>query len=314
MNPNWSLSHFQAHTSSMCPSDWSSWLGLENKAVVRTLALLSGSEHQGQPGPRGALEEKAQGFPLLHRKRGFPPRHPIHTCTQTYTDTQYKHIHTQHTQMHTCIQTHNTHTRSTLTGTRETCTGGKLHRSWGTVSPMGMWRWGMSNASLGAASWFLEALYFPSFSLRHQLAEPIPLSQGLALWVTAHLPAARRRKGASPRTRGTCPDLLWGWQEFSVAPGRTSHPRPAPHLSPPAALIKDSVFSVTGPYWDWLVLLRLRQMHFRCHCIGTDSIILIVVLGKFLDCTKINPGLPWWLSGKEPACQCRRCRRCGFNP
>ena len=24
-------------------------------------------------------------------------------------------------------------------------------------------------------------------------------------------------------------------------------------------------------------------------------------------------GLPWWLSGKESACQCRRHRRCGFN-
>ena len=23
--------------------------------------------------------------------------------------------------------------------------------------------------------------------------------------------------------------------------------------------------------------------------------------------------LPWWLSGKEPACQCRICKRCGFN-
>ena len=25
-------------------------------------------------------------------------------------------------------------------------------------------------------------------------------------------------------------------------------------------------------------------------------------------------GLPRWWSGKEPACQCRRHRRCGFNP
>ena len=24
-------------------------------------------------------------------------------------------------------------------------------------------------------------------------------------------------------------------------------------------------------------------------------------------------GLTWWLSGKESACQCRRCRRCGFD-
>ena len=25
-------------------------------------------------------------------------------------------------------------------------------------------------------------------------------------------------------------------------------------------------------------------------------------------------GLPWWLSGKESSCQCRRFRRHGFNP
>ena len=25
-------------------------------------------------------------------------------------------------------------------------------------------------------------------------------------------------------------------------------------------------------------------------------------------------GLPSWLSGKEPACHCRRCKRCGFDP
>ena len=25
-------------------------------------------------------------------------------------------------------------------------------------------------------------------------------------------------------------------------------------------------------------------------------------------------GLPWWLSGKESACQCRRCERLGFDP
>ena len=25
-------------------------------------------------------------------------------------------------------------------------------------------------------------------------------------------------------------------------------------------------------------------------------------------------GLPWWLSGKECPCQCRRCRRQGFDP
>ena len=30
--------------------------------------------------------------------------------------------------------------------------------------------------------------------------------------------------------------------------------------------------------------------------------------------TVIHIGLPRWLSGKEPACQCRTCRGCGFDP
>ena len=30
--------------------------------------------------------------------------------------------------------------------------------------------------------------------------------------------------------------------------------------------------------------------------------------------TCIFIGFSRWLSGKEPACQCRRCKRCGFNP
>ena len=28
----------------------------------------------------------------------------------------------------------------------------------------------------------------------------------------------------------------------------------------------------------------------------------------------LSSGLPWWLGGKEPACQCRRCKRCRFDP
>ena len=31
----------------------------------------------------------------------------------------------------------------------------------------------------------------------------------------------------------------------------------------------------------------------------------------FLGPSHCHTGLPWWLSGKEPPCQCRRC---GFNP
>ena len=30
--------------------------------------------------------------------------------------------------------------------------------------------------------------------------------------------------------------------------------------------------------------------------------------------SEVSQGLPQWLSGKESACQCRRHRRCGFDP
>ena len=35
--------------------------------------------------------------------------------------------------------------------------------------------------------------------------------------------------------------------------------------------------------------------------------------GFALACSEIQE-LPRWLSGKESACQCRRCRRHGFSP
>ena len=40
-------------------------------------------------------------------------------------------------------------------------------------------------------------------------------------------------------------------------------------------------------------------------------------ISTLANCTRgkaVLKGLPWWLSGKESACQCRRCKRCGFSP
>ena len=34
----------------------------------------------------------------------------------------------------------------------------------------------------------------------------------------------------------------------------------------------------------------------------------------FLRFIHVNMGFPRWLSGKESTCQCRRCKRCGFDP
>ena len=43
---------------------------------------------------------------------------------------------------------------------------------------------------------------------------------------------------------------------------------------------------------------RVRRLH------------LVMCVQPFLV-SNVEMGLPWWLSGKEPACQCRRC---GFSP
>ena len=43
------------------------------------------------------------------------------------------------------------------------------------------------------------------------------------------------------------------------------------------------------------------------------SILGCETLGCLLVC-KQSRGLPWWLSGKELACWCRRLRRCGLDP
>ena len=45
------------------------------------------------------------------------------------------------------------------------------------------------------------------------------------------------------------------------------------------------------------------------HC-SNNGTYLKVYLGKYLK----HSGLPRWHSGKEGACQCRRCKRLRFNP
>ena len=59
----------------------------------------------------------------------------------------------------------------------------------------------------------------------------------------------------------------------------------------------------------------------RCHHRCRTSYWAILVAASGVDCRvlrlgspRTNTGLPWWLSGKESACQCRRHRRRGFHP
>ena len=51
----------------------------------------------------------------------------------------------------------------------------------------------------------------------------------------------------------------------------------------------------------WIVYFKLANLWF-----GYDMIMTWVI--------KSWVGLPWWLSGKEFACQCRRCTSLGFDP
>ena len=47
------------------------------------------------------------------------------------------------------------------------------------------------------------------------------------------------------------------------------------------------------------------------HALLPSFMYLFIFLNKYLVHVL---GLPQWLSGKEFACQCRSCRRCGFDP
>ena len=46
------------------------------------------------------------------------------------------------------------------------------------------------------------------------------------------------------------------------------------------------------------------------------TFIIINLWGSLLICRPVQSELrlPRWLSGKESACQCRRCKKCGFSP
>ena len=65
----------------------------------------------------------------------------------------------------------------------------------------------------------------------------------------------------------------------------------------------------------------LYEIFFRCGAWKQKADYMN--LGRFWGCLLRNWELnrhqrivrkPWWFSGKESACQCRSCRRCGLNP
>ena len=75
---------------------------------------------------------------------------------------------------------------------------------------------------------------------------------------------------------------------------------------------------------DPMILWGLSLRHAASH---SDAIIGVghhtgqLVAASGVDCRVLHlgsprakTGSPWWLSGEEPACQCRRHWRCGFHP
>ena len=84
-----------------------------------------------------------------------------------------------------------------------------------------------------------------------------------------------------------------------------------------------SAFSKSGLYiWKFSVHILLKpsledfvhdlaSMWNECSCVVGWTFLLPLM--KTASC-KYSPGLPRWCSGKESACQCRRCKIHSFNP
>ena len=50
---------------------------------------------------------------------------------------------------------------------------------------------------------------------------------------------------------------------------------------------------------------------YAIHFLSFDAYLIVYYIYTL---TLLLMGFPSSASGKEPACQCRRCKRCGFNP
>ena len=55
-----------------------------------------------------------------------------------------------------------------------------------------------------------------------------------------------------------------------------------------------------GAWWDTIYEVAKNQTRLSMHIFARDILNRMLILGGAI--------------GKEPACQCRRCKRCGFDP
>ena len=65
--------------------------------------------------------------------------------------------------------------------------------------------------------------------------------------------------------------------------------------------------------------LQFEKKHMHCtHTVFTAALFTIAKTCKQPKCPSIDEwikkGFPRWPSGKEPACQCRRCKKLGLHP
>ena len=141
---------------------------------------------------------------------------------------------------------------------------------------------------------------------------------------------------SSPQSPALCSAILAAGWVSSTAPlppphcalvlafssARIAFSPPAPLFSSPSSSLSFFFFSFSSPPLPSDLLsslphvslswpLSIPQSMVICHVSFFISAPSRQLSDSLINICPFTLGLPWWLSGKESACQCRRC---GFNP
>ena len=106
------------------------------------------------------------------------------------------------------------------------------------------------------------------------------------------------------------------WKNFQRSPSLQPSCKPIPYC-----LSTEVLF---GPSWEMFLVMVSQILHNKSVRLSPLSFTFKLFLQYQVKENLISPshllwditifGLPRWLSGKESACQCRRCKRRGFHP